>query len=193
MKTLLAAALLLVAFSGIAVAQYQPFIGIYDDPENAHCQADIALYTSVTVYFLAYLPPPIQAMTAAEFRVSNLPGADMAVMTPFWGTELVIGDLGYGLALAWSPPLPGPVAQMGSVSFFSIQDFGDDYRITVMPSISSGNLLIVDENFDEIACSEMPTWFTFNCTGSLQGGCWCPLSIPVAVDDASWGQIKALY
>ncbi|MCB1163025.1 MAG: hypothetical protein R3C71_07510 [Candidatus Krumholzibacteriia bacterium] len=193
MKTLLAAALLLVALSGVAVAQSEPFIGIYDAPEYVRCHADIALYTSVTVYFLAYLPPPIQAMTAAEFRVSNLPDATMAVMTPFWGTDLVIGDLGYGLALAWSPPLPGPVAQMGSVSFFSIQDFGDDYRIVVEPSLGSGNLIIVDENFDEIHCDLVPMWFTFNCTGSLPYGCDCPLHFTVATEESSWGQIKALY
>ncbi|MBM4116397.1 hypothetical protein FJ251_01460 [bacterium] len=59
-----------------------------------------------------------------------------------------------------------------------------------MASNDSGNLVVVDLGYNEVPC-EPGHWFTFNCTGSLPGGCDCMYSN--AVEDATWGQIKALY
>jgi len=189
MKKLMVALLLLVAMSSIASAQL-PFIGMYADDQVVSCQMDVAQYETGTVYFYAVLPPTITAITAAEFSVAGLPDASMALMTPHWNTDLVIGDLGYGIALAFSPAVPGPNAFMGTVDFFVLSDLGQDFRMFVEPSNDSGNLVVVDTDFNEIACEEIAHYFTFNCTGAL-GDCDCFEG--VATEDAAWGQIKALY
>lgn len=191
MKKLMVALLLLAAMSSLAAAQTQPFIGMYADDQGVLCQADVTQYATSTVYFFAVLPPEITAITAAEFSVDNLPDATMALMTPHWETTLVIGDLGYGIALAFSPAIPGPNAFMGSVDFFVLNDFGPDFRMTVMASNDSGNLVVVDTDFNEVPCETAQHFFTFNCTGGLPYGCDCTETI--ATEDATWGQIKALY
>lgn len=189
MKKMMVALLLLVAMSSVAAAQ-DPFIGLYADDAAVLCQANVAQYVSVPVYVFAILPPAIPGITAAEFRIANMPTAAMALTTYNWNTPLVIGTADYGIALAFAPALPGPNAYMGSISFFPLMDFGPDFRMEVTTSNDSGNLVVVDLDYNEVP-AEAGHWFTFNCTGGLPGGCDCFLTI--ATEDATWGQIKALY
>lgn len=189
MKKMMVALLLLVAMSSVAAAQ-DPFIGLYADDAAVLCQADVSVYVSLPVYVFAILPPEIAGITAAEFRIENLPTEALALTTFNWNTPLVIGTAGYGIALAFAPPLPGPAAFMGSISFFPLMDFGPDFRMKVVPSLDSDNLVVVDLAYNEVPC-ELNHIFTFNCTGSLPGGCLCIEG--VATEDAAWGQIKALY
>jgi hypothetical protein len=189
MQRLLVALLLLTAMSGVAVAQ-DPFIGIYAEDMGVICQANVTQYVPVPVYLIAYLPPSIPGITACEFRIDNLPTSAMAITTYNWNTSLVIGTADYGIALAFAPALPGPLAFLGSISFFPLLDFGWDWRMTIMPSNDSGNLVVVDLDYNEVPC-EPDHWLTFNCTGVLPDGCNC---VPfTAAEDATWGQIKALY
>lgn len=189
MQRIAIALLLLIATSGVAAAQ-DPFIGIYADDVAVLCQADVTQYVSVPVYLFAILPPEIPGITAAEFRIDNLPDAAMALTTYNWNTPLVIGNAGYGIALAFAPALPGPTAFLGSISFFPLTAWPDDWRMEIMASNDSGNLVVVDLDYNEVPC-EPSHWLTFNCTSSLPWGCEC--SPIVAVEDATWGQIKALY
>lgn len=191
MKKLMAALLLLVAMSSVAAAQGDPFIGIYADDAGVSCQANVTQYVSTTVYVMAYLPADIPGMTACEFRIDNLPTAAMSINTFAWNTTLVIGTPDYGIALAFAPALPGPLCLLGTISFFPLQAFPADWRMTIMPSNDSGNLVIVDLDYNEVPCSADPYFFTFNCTGSLPGQ--CDFTIGVATEDATWGSIKALY
>jgi hypothetical protein len=190
MKKLMVALLFLVAMSSIASAQGDPFIGMYADDAAVLCSMDVTVYTTATVYFFAVLPDGFGSVTAAEFSVGNLPDASMALITPNWNTDLVIGTLGYGIALAFAPAIPGPNALLGTVDFFPLVDFGQDYRIEVLPSQDSGGCTVVNEAFEEIPC-ELQHWFTFNCAGGLPYGCEC--TVTIATEDAAWGQIKALY
>ena len=191
MQQLLIALLLLVAMSSVAAAQDpMPFIGIYADDTAVICQADVFQYVSVPVYLFAILPPSIPGITAAEFRIDNLPTAGMGITTYNWNTPLVIGSADYGIALAFAPALPGPNAFLGSISFFPLAAWPEDFRMEIMASLDSGNLVVVDLNYNEVPC-EPGHWFTFNCTGSLPSGCDCTYSN--AAEDATWGQIKALY
>jgi hypothetical protein len=189
MKKLMAALLLLVAMSSIAAAQ-DPFIGLYSDDVAVSCQGEAPQYATSTVYVIATLPEDIPGMTACEFSIENLPTPDLAITTFTWNTTLVIGTPGYGIALAFAPSLPGPNCLLGTIGFFGLADFGADWRMTVMPSNDSGNLVIVDLDYNEVPCEE-GHFFTFNCTGTLPGGCDC--TVGVATEDATWGQIKALY
>jgi len=189
MKRLLIAALLLTSLCSVALAQ-DPFIGIYAAALGLLCNANVTQYVSVPVYLIAILPPEIPGITAAEFRIDNLPTSAMALATYNWNTPLVIGNADYGIALAFSPSLPGPLAPLGSISFFPLTDWPWDWRVEVMASNDSGNLVVVDLDYNEVPC-EPGHWLTFNCTGALPGGCDC--YPPIAVEDATWGQIKALY
>jgi hypothetical protein len=189
MKKLMAALLLLVAMSSVAAAQ-DPFIGLYSDDVAVSCQGTAPQYQTSTVYVIATLPETIPGMTACEFRIDNLPTAALAITTFTWNTTLVIGTPGYNLALAFAPALPGPNCLLGTIGFFALADFGADFRMTVAPGLDLDKLVIVDLNYEEIPC-EQGHFFTFNCTGTLPGGCDC--TVGVATEDATWGQIKALY
>ena len=175
--------------SGVTVAQ-DPFIGIYAEDMGVICEANVTQYVQVPVYLIAVLPPEMPGITACEFRIDNLPTSAMALATYDWNTPLVIGTADYGIALAFSPALPGPLAALGSISFFPLTGWPWDWRVEIMASNESGNLVVVDLDYNEVPC-EPDHWLTFNCTGSLPGGCYCvPFTVAV---DATWGQIKALY
>ena len=189
MKKMMAALLLLVAMSSVAAAQGQPFIGLYADDTAVLCEADLTPFVPMNVYVFAYLQD-IPAITAAEFRVDNLPGVAQAIITPTWNTTLVIGTLGYDLALAFTPALTGPVALLGTLQFLALSDLGADWRMTVMPGLDCNCLVVVDTDYVEHAC-EPDHFLTLNCTGALDYGCNCQPTI--ATEDATWGQIKALY
>jgi opacity protein-like surface antigen len=190
MKKLMVALLLLVATSSLVFAQAQPSIGLYGDNPGVICQLDIPPFVNTPVYFFAVLPPEIPGITAVEFSVSNVPDELTAVLGFNWNTTLVIGELGYGIALAFNPPLDGPNAYLGYVNVLALVDLGMDYRMEVLPSNDSGNLVVVDLDFNEVD-AEPGHIFTINCTGGLPGGCDCILG--VATEEANWGQIKALY
>lgn len=189
MKKMMVALLLLVAVSGVASAQV-PFIGIFaEDTAPQTCFVDVATYVTTSAYVFAVLPPEVTLITAAEFRIDNLPDASLAITTPIWNTPLVIGDAGYGIALAFTPALAGPNAFLGQLDFFALADFGPDFRMTVMASLDSDKLVVVDDLYEEVVAEG--GFFTFNCIGGLPGGCDCEEGI--AADDANWGSIKALY
>jgi hypothetical protein len=189
MKKLMVALLLVAAVSSVASAQ-EPFIGIYADDAAVLCQAPVSVYVSTPVYLFAVLPASIPGITACEFRIDNMPTAAMALTTFNWNTPLVIGNADYGIALAFAPALPGPNAFLGSISFFPLMAWDPDFRMEIMASNDSGNLVVVDLDYNEVP-AEPGHFFTFNCTGGLPGGCDC--FIGVATEDATWGQIKALY
>ncbi len=185
MKKMMIALLLLVAISSIASAQQDPFIGMYADDSAAVCHIDLPVYVTTSVYFYASIGS-IPAITAAEFSASNLPVAADALVTPNWNTPLVIGDLGYGIALAFSPAVPGPDAFLGTVDFFALNDLGPDFVMEIMASNDSGLLVVVDDVFETIPADG--GMFTFNCG---TGNCECEDTI--ATDDATISSIKALY
>lgn len=185
MKKMMIALLLLVAFSTVASAQ-APFIGMFADDQAVICHNDLVTYQTTTVYFYAILPVDLVAITAVEFRVEGLLGAADALVTPAWNTPLAIGDLGYGIALAFSPALAGPNAFLGTVGFFGLADIGPDVVMSVLESNDSGVRVVVDDAYNTIPADG--GIFTFNCT---TGDCLCTEG--TATEDSSWGSIKALY
>ena len=189
MKKMMVALLFLVAISSVASAQ-TPTIGMYAEADvPVLCSADVLAYATTSVYFWAILPPEIAAITACEFAVDNLPDAAMAITTPLWNTGLVIGDVGWNLAQAFSPALAGPNAFLGQLDFFVLNDtLWDDFLMTVIPGNDSGVLVVVDDSYvTHDANVDSPQYFTFNCSAT----CDCVDSI--ATDDATFSNIKALY
>lgn len=184
MKKMMIALLLLVAMTSVASAQ-APFIGMYADDQVVACYTDLPTYVTTSVYFYAVLPPEVATITAAEFSAANLPEATDALVTPNWNTGLVIGDLGYGIALAFSPALAGPNAFLGTVDFFGLVELGPDYVMEIVNTNDSGVLVVVDGDFNTIDAEG--GMFTFNCTGT------CECVETIATDDATISSIKALY
>jgi hypothetical protein len=186
MKTVLLAALLVVAAGAATRGQAAPVLGLYADEEALRCVAGVTPYLNVPVYVVALLSDGVTGLTACEFRIEHLPSPAMATISTRWNSPLVIGELGNGIALAFSPPLTGESAVIGAIDFFPLQDFGPDWVMEVMPSNDSGSLVIVDLDYVLVPC-EADHGFTFNCSGE----CQCLLGNGNAA--ATWGQIKALY
>jgi hypothetical protein len=161
-------------------------LGLYAEEEALRCVAGVTPYLGVAVYVVASLSDGVTGLTACEFRIEHLPSPAKAMISTRWNSPLVIGELGNGIALAFSTPLTGSHAVIGAIDVFPLQDFGPDWVMEVMPSNDSGGLLIVDLDYAEIPC-EADHGFTFNCSGE----CQCLLGNSSAL--ATWGQIKALY
>ncbi len=163
-----------------------PLLGLYGEENAVLCELNQLPFQTATVYVFAILPEYFAGITAAEFSIANLPEAGSGgIITYNWHTPLVIGEAGHGIALAFNPPLPGPIALLGTIDFFEIQEswIGVDHRITMRESLDSGNLVLVGTDYVEYWCE--PGHFTFNCTGSLPGGCSCTIAMPVALADFS--------
>jgi hypothetical protein len=192
MKTI-AIALFLIVFAMPAAAY--PVIGIFEDtdPQNAECHADIEPFIFTSVWVCAQLSVELdEVITAAEFRIDGFPtGADVLV-TQNWNTDLVIGNADYGIALAFSPPLPALFAVLGELQVFSLSSDwpGDDYWMYIGASNSSGLLVLVDGNYQTLNADGGE--FYFNPTGPYN---FCPYIAqpPTATENISWGAMKALY
>jgi hypothetical protein len=189
MKKLLMAFVILTLATGIAAAD--TYIGMFASPFATECYAGTSEYTTTTVYFIGWLDTDWSGqISAAEFYVENWPDpAGMGVITENWNTDLVIGYVDYGIALAFSDPLQGPLAVLGSVDFFTTDAnwFPADYTMAVRPSRASENLLLVDDEFNEHVVGGGV--FTFNCSNPQN----CDCLEGVATEDASWSGVKALY
>ncbi len=180
----------LLALSGtFTLAQGQNSIGMFTDETALVCDAPIALYATTSVFFYAKLDSEeIPSISAVQFEVSNWPGtAGMGLITYDWNTQLVIGTPDTDMALAFNPPLAAPLAFLGQVDFFALNAawIGSDYLMAVIGSYTAP-LPIVVRFSDAVEIYVPGTLFTFNCS---TGSCICT----TASDEASWGQIKALY
>ncbi|MBM4118095.1 choice-of-anchor D domain-containing protein [bacterium] len=156
-----------------------PFMGLYADYYASVCFMDQEPYEIATVKVSVLLPEWLPAITAAEFAIENLPysGADGQV-NAYWNTNLVIGDPHTGIALAFQPALSGPIAQLGELDFYEINDdwIGDHYIMQVTES-ASGHLVVVGTDYVEYWCNA--GHFTFNCWG----WCDCTWATPVLLSN----------
>ncbi len=153
-----------------------PFLGLFEDLAATDCDTDLMQFVSSQVYVSVILPAWLPSITAAEFRIEHYPDPSMALVTQNWNTPLVIGTPDWGIALAFDPPLPGPVAVLGTLDFFPLVDFGPDYLMMVEQSNDSGNLVVVGPDYNEY-------WahgglFTFNCSYYY---CDCSMATPVTL------------
>lgn len=192
----IATALILIAIAAPVSANV--VIGLFEDisPQNADCWATTQTYTTTSVYvcaqkFLAGDIDPV--ITAAEFRIDGLPDTSEALVTPFWNTDLTIGLMDHGIALAFQDPLPGLFAVFGELQIFTISDLwpGDDHYLSVANSNTSGLLSIVDGDY--VTWSALGGQFVLNPWS--EDWDYCPyIYIPsTATEESSWGRVKSLY
>ncbi len=189
MKKLLTLIALLTLTAGVAGAD--TYIGLFGQPHAVNCYGDTGAFTTTTVHVIVWMDIDFSdQISAVEFYIDNLPESGVAgIITENWNTELKIGYLSYGIALAFADPLQGPLAYLGSVDFYTVDEnwIPADYSMAVRPSRASDSLVIVDQ--DGIEFPVEGGQFTFNCTDT--GACDCLET--VAVNDASWSSVKALY
>jgi hypothetical protein len=187
--TLIALIALIALTAGVAGAD--TYIGLFGQPHAVDCFSDTGAFTTTTVHVVVWVDVDFSGqISAVEFFIDNLPETSASgIVTENWNTPLKIGYLGYGIALAFADPLQGPLAYVGSIDFYTVDPawIPADYVMAVRPSRSSSTLAIVDQ--DGIAFPVEGGQFTFNC--SDPGACDCLET--VAVDDASWSSVKALY
>ncbi len=105
----------------------------------------IASAEGVDVHVVVLLES-IPELSAAEFRVDNLPIGPCSVEAE-WNTDLIIGDVETGIALAFSPALTGPTVHLGTLHITCFEPLDDDYMMCVMESVDSGVLAVVDGDF----------------------------------------------
>ena len=193
-RTILAAALILLIFPTVSDAN---LIGLFGEAAGTTCSKNFPLYATTDVRVVAHLTT-VAAVTAAEFRIDGVGSlAGVAIMSPAWNTNLVIGNAFTpgGIALAFNPPLEPAEGQstvfLGNLPFFVISA-GWPVADTIwcvaptIPDEGAGDpkLVLVNGSFVEVPADG---WcFKANCTT----GCDC-LTIPV--EDTSWSEIKALY
>jgi hypothetical protein len=167
-------------------------IGIFGDMGAATCSGPFI--GMPTIYLFAELSD-VAAITTVEFGVAGLPmNPTEAMQIITWNTTLAIGSMEDGIALAFNPPVEGPLAYLGMVMFVPMGGWtaGDDYKMEIIPSPSSGKLIVVNENFVEI--DAMGWGYVWNCVvGGQYGDCSCSDEGGVATMDANWGSLKALY
>jgi len=189
MKKMLTLIAILALTAGVAAAD--TYIGLFAQPHATSCYTDASPYTTTTVHVIVWVDQDFSGqISAVEFYVDNMPESGaQGLITENWNTDLKIGYLSYGIALAFTDPLQGPLAYLGSVDFYMIDEawLTDDHRITVRASRSSDTLAIVDQ--DGITFPVGGGQFTFNCTDV--GACDCMES--VAVEPSSWSSVKSLY
>jgi hypothetical protein len=190
-KMLLLFALMAVVATGAMAQAGTTYINICTDQDVASvCDYTFTETTMFDVYLYAILDTDfVTEITTAEFawRYPDLPGTVMTI--PDWNTDLIIGSVNTGIALAFNPPIDGPMAYLGYIRFLKIAgtwgDWIDGELVVPVSAADSGKLLVVDGDFTELNC--LGGTFTFNCDGT------CDCLPIIAVMDANWGSIKALY
>ncbi len=176
--------LMILAFAATTAMAQGSYIGMYADEQASACDIAVPAFVLTSVFFFAQLDPSeLSEISAVQFKVDNLPNSAVAIITPAWDTGLVIGDLGTDIALAFSPPVDGPLAFLGSVTFFALSDFGLDYLMTLLPADSQSDVLVVTGPGVELPAGG--SQFTFNCSDVCACG--------TATDATTWSSIKSLF
>ncbi len=173
----------LMLVAGVASAN---IIGIFGDDMGTVCEAEMLVpYSTTTVHFIAMVDLP--TMSACEFGGTgvNIPGT---MPTVAWATSLVIGDIMIpeGVALAFNPPLEGPAAYLGSISYFLLAAQGENQPMNVVATL--GGILAVVDGEDASTHDALGWGLLVNCT--LGSACACDV---IATEDTSWSGVKSLY
>jgi len=152
-----------------------PLLGMYADDEATICDMGQNPGVTATVKVSAVLPAWLAGITAAEFRIDNLPvsGAN-GILSEYWNTYIVSGDPHVGITLTFDPPLDGPIARLGELDFYEINYnwIGLNYLMEI-----AAGARVVGTDFVQYWCN--PGHFTFNCTG----WCDCTWATPVVLSD----------
>ena len=194
MRTLILIATLLLT----APAALGAMIGIYLDPEDgpygmgtAPC-AWLDTDQPLTLYIVAFLDELSESgITAAEFRVSNWLGGlepDLHVSMEY-STDLVIGDPGWDLAMAWNEPVGVGAERVllatATIYLFDPEALSDDHWMTITEGYDCDCLVLVNDLFEAIDVygDRILIYCNADCG-------WCDTTPTGA---SSWSTLKSLY
>ena len=192
MRSPVIAGVLLVLLSATAPAT--PNFYLTEDSGGAldDCSQHLAPFIMFNLYLFVE-SAEVDLVSGAEFRIGNLPGLDEGVVvTCTWHTLIVDGDPGYGIALTFIPPVPGPLVALGGVSFFALlpTGVGADHCLELLPSLYSNQLAIWDGDYNVLPGTGYV--FVFNSTADPYQDCaQCPGV--VASETSDWSRVKSLY
>ena len=193
-KLLLSLALAALALSP-AIAQVGGSIGVYANTEASICYADIPVGAQTDIYIIALLTDPAimaSGITAAEFKIDNLPPSDYAqggLITVTPSSEVVVGDLWTDFSIAWATPQGSgtgvvPIATLGMLPF-SPTWCGTDHLMQVVEGETCLCLALVDDAFVEWVGLGGSFWG--NCSDIEQCACVTP------TQETSWSDVKSLF
>lgn len=181
---------LLIAFCFVlcsSMAFAQPRVGsldVFSDPGYADCNFTDTIFGLITAYVL--VTRAIDGTTAAQWMM-DIPSAWtlLGTTSPF---QTVIGDPLSGIAIAYGQ------CMTGSFLILTVSFFGDGLSPTCSfisivpdPTAPSGKIEIVDCQLPNVQ-----KWlFGPLGQGIVNGDGTCICTIPV--QEATWGQLKALY
>jgi hypothetical protein len=137
----------LIALPAVNAAVGESLIGLYSDTSAEHCGADAVPFSPCSVYVIAVLDNSISGLTAAEFRIENLPAAGGGQITPHWESTLIIGSIADGLAIAFTTAQTGDANLLGRIDFMPVSDgwLGTDHRLLVKEGLIGETELEVDK------------------------------------------------
>ena len=182
----------MMLFAGIASAE---MIGLYADQDATICYATIAPGAQTSTYVMATLTQLAdEGITAAEFKIDNLPPSDYAqgglvMVTP--SSEVVVGDLWTDFSIAWAAPVGvgTGLVLIAQVDFLSFNPTwcGPDHMMQVVEGDTCACLVVVDPAFQAVDAIGGTFWG--NCSNPEE----CVCIEDTATQDASWGSVKALF
>jgi len=199
--------LILLLLGAIAIpASGEIFIGIYTDPDPAASALtlDTIPYTEVFLYLVAWWDgldgtDPVDGITAAEFRVENVPSDDGFPFGDFnfeAASPLIIGELDTSWSIAFDEPKGAAdgyftLGTMGikAYNFEGAEWVGDDFQMYIKHTIPEEGpradplLVVVDDAFEILDANGQG--FTINCT---TGDCGF-----TATRSSNWSTLKALF
>ena len=177
-----------------AAAADDSHIGLFADDFCSSCGADYQPYVQITVYVFAVLDG-LNSITAAEFRVANLPdnsGYPVGQISSTWTTSLCIGDIETGVALAFMDAQYGPEVRLGQLDFTGYDGnwIAENHRIHIAASLTTDPATDTPTLVDEVY-ETYDVWggrFTFNPSSPEMAECGRAGSAA-----SGWGELKSLY
>jgi hypothetical protein len=177
MKKVLLLSLAVVMVASMASAQ--GFFGIYSDADTySDCNLDDSVFGLCSVYLVQHFANGIS---------SQMMVVDDSGLTPTGQTihtQLSIGGLFTGIDFSYGACL-GPTILLATLNYFCQDNAPACGEIYVAPHPQTGQIVLVD-------CSPAAVETQGGLLTVNSDGCPCTGG-PNAVEESSWGQIKALY
>jgi hypothetical protein len=169
------------------------YIGLFSTPDGAECSAEIQPGSNTTIYILAIVPNHAEeGITAAEFAVDGLPTSgyeEGGYWNVTWSSDLIIGEIELGVAIAFSNPVQGEVVELGQIHFNPITDnwVEADSMLEVVESWDAGYIAIVDHEYEIYLV--LGGECTLNCSPGVNCDCDRP-GFNLIPPELIWGNIS---
>ena len=165
--------LLTVAALMLSTAAFADYINVYVDAAGENCNLAPGFTQTATLVYKGWTPG---GSTGARFKVVGPVGSSIfSLTTPY----VTIGNVASDLSIAFGGCVPGTFSMGTLTAIWGVGTGGG-----VVASDGYPNIIMTDCNF-----GEYPAQGGTFCVGQASCGC----TEPVATEQSTWGQVKALY